>query len=40
MEDDKDAPSLDQRIWLTVNAIPPGKVATYGDIAERSGLPG
>lgn len=31
---------LDQRIWLTVCAIPVGKLATYGDIAERAGLPG
>ena len=33
-------PNLDQRIWLTVCAIPEGKVSTYGDIAERAGLPG
>ena len=32
--------SLDERIWLTVAAIPPGRIATYGDIAERAGLPG
>ncbi|WOJ93445.1 MGMT family protein [Congregibacter variabilis] len=32
--------NLDQRIWLTVCAIPPGKLATYGDVAERAGLPG
>lgn len=31
---------LDQRIWLTVCAIPAGRVATYGDVAERAGLPG
>ncbi|WP_439100711.1 MGMT family protein [Congregibacter sp.] len=31
---------LDQRIWLTVCAIPPGKLSTYGDVAERAGLPG
>ena len=31
---------LDQRIWLTVCAIPAGKLATYGDIAARAGLPG
>lgn len=29
---------IDQRIWLTVCAIPPGNLATYGDIAERAGL--
>jgi methylated-DNA-protein-cysteine methyltransferase-like protein len=32
--------TLDQRIWLTVCAIPRGRVATYGDIARRAGLPG
>ena len=32
--------SLDERIWLTVSAIPQGCIATYGDIAERAGLPG
>lgn len=31
---------LDQRIWLTVCAIPAGKLSTYGDVAERAGLPG
>lgn len=31
---------LDQRIWLTVSAIPEGQIATYGDVAERAGLPG
>ena len=30
---------LDERIWLTVSAIPRGRVATYGDVAERAGLP-
>ena len=33
-------PSLDERIWLTVSAIPRGRIATYGDIARRAGLPG
>jgi methylated-DNA-protein-cysteine methyltransferase-like protein len=32
--------NLDQRIWMTVCAIPRGRIATYGDIAERAGLPG
>jgi methylated-DNA-protein-cysteine methyltransferase-like protein len=32
--------TIDQRIWLTVSAIPEGCVATYGDVAERAGLPG
>jgi methylated-DNA-protein-cysteine methyltransferase-like protein len=31
--------SLDERIWLTIAAIPRGRVATYGDVAERAGLP-
>ena len=31
---------LDERIWLTVTAIPRGRVATYGDVAARAGLPG
>ena len=31
---------LNQRIWLTVCATPRGRIATYGDIAERAGLPG
>jgi methylated-DNA-protein-cysteine methyltransferase-like protein len=32
--------SIDQAIWLTVCAIPEGCIATYGDVAERAGLPG
>lgn len=32
--------NLDQRIWMTVCAIPKGKIATYGDVARRAGLPG
>ena len=28
------------KIWKTVQAIPPGKVTTYGQIADLSGLPG
>lgn len=31
---------IDQRIWLTVCAIPPGRLATYGDVAARAGMPG
>lgn len=27
-------------IWMTVAAIPAGKVATYGQVAEMAGLPG
>jgi methylated-DNA-protein-cysteine methyltransferase-like protein len=33
-------PTVDQRIWLTVAAIPAGRIATYGDIAQRAGMPG
>lgn len=29
-----------QRIWQTVLAIPEGKVASYGQIADLAGLPG
>ena len=28
------------QIWKTVNAIPVGKVASYGQIADLAGLPG
>lgn len=28
------------RIWKTVQAIPAGKVASYGQIADLAGLPG
>ena len=40
MEDSETPETIDQRIWLTVSAIPVGKIATYGDVAERAGLPG
>ncbi len=29
-----------QRIWATVDSVPRGRVATYGQIAEEAGLPG
>lgn len=32
--------SLDQRIWLTIMAIPAGRVSSYGEVARRAGLPG
>nr|MBA2815355.1 Methylated-DNA--protein-cysteine methyltransferase [Candidatus Pantoea persica] len=32
-------PSFQQRIWQIVAAIPPGKVAIYGDIARLAGSP-
>ena len=28
-----------ERIWRVVNRIPVGRVATYGGVAERAGLP-
>lgn len=31
--------SFQQRVWHIVAAIPPGKVATYGDIAQLAGSP-
>lgn len=30
----------DRRIWQVVMLIPPGNVATYGDVAHMAGLPG
>lgn len=29
-----------ERIYVVVAAIPPGRVATYGQVAELAGLPG
>lgn len=29
-----------QRVWQVVNAIPAGRVATYGQIAQLAGVPG
>jgi methylated-DNA-protein-cysteine methyltransferase-like protein len=31
---------IDLRVWQVVMLIPPGKVATYGDVARHAGLPG
>lgn len=30
----------DEKIWLVVNQIPPGKVASYGQVAKLAQLPG
>ncbi|MBK6738975.1 MAG: MGMT family protein [Haliea sp.] len=30
--------SINQCIWQVVAAIPPGRVATYGQVAEKAGL--
>lgn len=32
--------SAQERIWATVDIIPDGKVASYGQIADLAGLPG
>lgn len=37
--DDPEQPSNAERIWQVVAAIPKGKVATYGQVAELAGLP-
>lgn len=31
--------TIEQRIWQAVSAIPPGRVATYGEVAAAAGLP-
>ena len=33
-------PDINHRIWQVVAAIPPGNVATYGNIAQKAGMPG
>lgn len=35
----KETASINERIWLVVAAIPPGRVSTYGDVARAAGLP-
>jgi len=35
-----DAPSSYERIYRAVRRVPEGRVATYGEIARRAGLPG
>lgn len=37
---DQQRNDTDMRIWQVVMSIPPGKVATYGDVARMAGLPG
>lgn len=32
--------AFQQRVWRALREIPPGKTATYGEIAERLGSPG
>lgn len=31
-------PTKDQKIWQVVIAVPPGKVVSYGQVAEMAGL--
>ncbi len=37
--DDDNAPTNAERIWQVVAAIPKGRVATYGQVADLAGLP-
>jgi len=34
------ADNRNNRVWTVVAEIPPGRVATYGQIAELAGIPG
>jgi methylated-DNA-protein-cysteine methyltransferase-like protein len=34
-----DEPTAEQRVWQVVAAIPVGRVASYGQVAELAGLP-
>ncbi len=34
-----DAQSPEERVWQVVAMIPPGKVATYGQVAALAGMP-
>ena len=36
----KKPPAQFQRVWNVVDAIPPGQVATYGQVAKLAGLAG
>lgn len=38
--DDPAAENRNERVWAVVRQIPPGKVATYGQIAHLAGIPG
>ena len=35
-----DAAAAAERIFAVIRAIPPGRVAGYGEVARRAGLPG
>lgn len=32
-------PDFNHRIWQVISLIPPGRVATYGEVARQAGLP-
>jgi methylated-DNA-protein-cysteine methyltransferase related protein len=32
-------PDINHRIWQVISLIPPGRVATYGEVARQAGLP-
>ena len=36
---ESEEPTLKERIWHVVSMIPPGKVASYGQVAALAGLP-
>ncbi|PCM45274.1 MGMT family protein [Marinobacter sp. ANT_B65] len=36
--EEENEPGKDQKIWQVVLAIPPGRVASYGQVAEMAGL--
>lgn len=35
-----DRASFEDAVRVTVNAIPPGEISTYGEVAAESGFPG
>ncbi|MFV8571440.1 MGMT family protein [Marinobacter sp. SBS5] len=38
MDEFENEPTKEQKIWQVVAAIPPGKVASYGQVAAMAGL--
>lgn len=37
--DAQEQPGAEQRVWQVVSMIPPGSVATYGQVAALAGMP-
>ncbi|WP_298448103.1 MGMT family protein [uncultured Marinobacter sp.] len=37
-EESQEEPTKDQKIWQVVMAVPPGKVVSYGQVADMAGL--